>query len=168
MNVTAGDGLLPSQEYGAEMERSGQDRRSNVGMWVGNLPGPLAVLNRFSITRYLLASIVSLAFDVALFMVLVSFLFDPGIASALGYSAGIVVHWLISSSFVFPGKTRQGAALQLQRLGFVGTAVLGLGITVAIVSALTEIGIMPVIAKGVAVVVSFFAVYVTRKYGVFR
>ena len=150
------------------MERSGQDRRSTVGLWVGNLPGPLAVLNRFSITRYLLASIVSLAFDVALFMVLVAFLFDPGISSAVGYTAGIVVHWLISSSFVFPGKAKEGGALQLQRLGFIGTAILGLGITVSIVSWLTELGTLPVFAKGTAVFVSFFVVYLTRKYGVFR
>lgn len=150
------------------MERSGQDRRSVVGTWVGALPGPLAFLNRFSITRYLLASIVSLAFDVALFMVLVAFMFDPGISSAVGYSAGIVVHWLISSSFVFPGKTRDGTALQLQRLGFVGTAILGLGITVSTVSWLTDMGALPVVAKGVAVFISFFAVYLTRKYGVFR
>ncbi len=150
------------------MERSGQDRRSTVGLWVGNLPGPLALLNRFSITRYLLASVVSLAFDVALFMVLVAFASDPGWASAAGYSAGIVVHWLISSSFVFPGKTRQGAALQLQRVGFIATAILGLGITVSIVSWLTDLGTLPVIAKGVAVFVSFFAVYLTRKFGVFR
>lgn len=150
------------------MERSGQDRRSTVGTWVGVLPGPLAFLNRFSITRYLLASIVSLAFDVALFMVLVAFASDPGWASAAGYTAGIVVHWLISSSFVFPGKTREGGALQLQRLGFIGTAVLGLGITVSIVSWLTDMGTLPVVAKGAAVFVSFFAVYLTRKYGVFR
>lgn len=150
------------------MERSGQDRRSTVGLWVGNLPGPLALLNRFSITRYLLASIVSLAFDVALFMVLVAFASDPGWASAAGYSAGIVVHWLISSSFVFPGKTREGAALQLQRVGFIATAILGLGITVSIVSWLTDLGTLPVIAKGAAVLVSFFAVYLTRKFGVFR
>lgn len=150
------------------MERSGSDRRSTVGIWVGNLPAPLAVLNRFSITRYLLASIVSLAFDVALFMVLVAFLFDPGWASAAGYSAGILVHWMISSNFVFPGKARVGAALQLQRLGFIGTAVLGLGITVSMVSWLTELGFLPVVAKGSAVFVSFFVVYLFRKFGVFR
>jgi putative flippase GtrA len=126
------------------------------------------LFNRFSITRYLLASVVSLAFDVALFMVLVAFATDPGWASAAGYSAGIIVHWLISSSFVFPGKTRQGAALHLQRIGFIGTAILGLGITVSIVSALTELGSLPVVAKGVAVAVSFFAVYLTRRFGVFR
>lgn len=150
------------------MERSGAERRSTVGGWVGNLPAPLAILNRFSLTRYLLASVVSLAFDVALFMVLVAFLVDPGWASAAGYSAGIVVHWLISSSFVFPGKARDGAALQLQRLGFIATAVLGLGITVSIVSGLTSAGVLPVMAKAAAVAVSFFAVYLTRKYGVFR
>ncbi|WP_339689247.1 GtrA family protein [uncultured Parasphingorhabdus sp.] len=150
------------------MERSGSDRRSTIGDWVGNLPAPLALLNRFSITRYLLASVVSLAFDVALFMVLVAFLVDPGWASAIGYSAGIIVHWLISSSFVFPGKARGGAALHLQRLGFIGTAILGLGITVAMVSGLTSAGILPVMAKAAAVAVSFFAVYLTRKYGVFR
>lgn len=150
------------------MERSGAERRSTVGSWVGNLPGPLAFLNRFSLTRYLLASVVSLAFDVALFMVLVAFLVDPGWSSAAGYSAGIVVHWLISSSFVFPGKSRDGAALQLQRLGFIATAVLGLGITVSMVSGLTSAGVLPVMAKAAAVAVSFVAVYLTRKYGVFR
>lgn len=150
------------------MERSGADRRSTIGGWIGNLPAPLAILNRFSITRYLLASVVSLAFDVALFMVLVAFLIDPGWASAAGYSVGIIVHWLISSSFVFPGKARDGAALQLQRLGFIGTAVLGLGITVSIVSGLTSAGVLPVMAKAAAVAVSFFVVYLTRKYGVFR
>tara|TARA_R110001606_G_scaffold53170_6_gene131350 strand:+ start:895 stop:1347 length:453 start_codon:yes stop_codon:yes gene_type:complete len=150
------------------MERAGADRRSVIGGWVGNLPGPLAALNRFSITRYLLASVVSLAFDVALFMILVAFLVDPGWASAAGYSAGIIIHWLISSNFVFPGKSRDGAALHLQRIGFIGTALLGLGITVTIVSWLVGVGILPVLAKAAAVAVSFFAVYFTRKYGVFR
>lgn len=150
------------------MERSGADRRSTIGSWIGNLPAPLALLNRFSITRYLLASIVSLAFDVALFMILVALLFDPGWASAAGYSAGIVVHWFISSNFVFPGKRREGAALQVQRFGFIATALLGLGITVSMVSGLTSAGVLPVLAKAAAVAVSFFAVYFARKYGVFR
>ncbi|PHR16556.1 MAG: polysaccharide biosynthesis protein GtrA [Sphingopyxis sp.] len=150
------------------MNRSGAERRSIVGGWIANLPAPIATLNRFSITRYLLASVVSLAFDVALFMVLVAFMVDPGWASAAGYSAGIVVHWFISSSFVFPGKARGGAALHLQRLGFIGTAVLGLGITVSMVSGLSSAGVQPVMAKAAAVAVSFFAVYLTRKYGVFR
>lgn len=150
------------------MQRSDADRRATLGSWTGNLLAPLALLNRFSITRYLLASVVSLAVDVALFMLLVAFLFDPGWASAAGYSAGIVVHWFISSNFVFPGKRRDGAALQLQRFGFIASALLGLGITVSMVSGLTSVGVLPVLAKAAAVAVSFFAVYLTRKYGVFR
>ena len=144
------------------------DRRSGVGMTVRGLPAPLAFLHRYSLTRYLLASVVSLAFDVALFLVLVAFAVEAGLASAVGYSAGIVVHWLISASFVFPGKARAGAGLMLQRAGFAGTAVLGLAITVGIVSWLSELGVAPVAAKGVAVAVSFFAVYFARKHGVFR
>ncbi|WP_417620341.1 GtrA family protein [Parasphingorhabdus sp.] len=150
------------------MARTGAGRGSVIDGLAGNLPGPLAMLNRFSITRYLLASVVSLAFDVALFMVLVALMIDAGWASAAGYSAGILVHWLISSNFVFPGKARDGAALQLQRIGFIATAMLGLGITVTMVSWLVAAGVLPVMAKAAAVAVSFFAVYLTRKYGVFR
>ena len=154
----------------SEMERSGQDRRSTVGLWVGNLPGPLALLNRFSITRYLLASIVSLAFDVALFMVLVAFRVRSwlGIGRRL-FGAGIVVHWLISSSFVFPGKTREGAALQLQRVGFHSHRYSGSWHHRQYCQlAHRSRDVLPVIAKGAAVFVSFFAVYLTRKFGVFR
>ena len=150
------------------MQRRHVDRRSAIGVWVGNLPGPLAALNRFSITRYLIASIISLAFDVALFMVLVAMFVDAGFASAIGYSAGIGVHWLISSSFVFPGKKRDGAALQYQRLGFIASAVLGLVITVGIVEAMTLAGSAPVIAKAAAIFVSFFAVYALRRWAIFK
>ena len=66
---------------------------------------------RFTITRYLAASIIALAFDVALFASLVALATDPTIASAIGYCAGIVVHWVVSASIVFTGKTRNGAAL---------------------------------------------------------
>ena len=36
------------------------------------------------------------------------------------------------------------------------------------VSWLVDAGVVPVLAKAAAVAVSFFAVYMTRKYGVFR
>ena len=151
-----------------EYDRRIDDRRSIVGQVIGALPGPLALLNRFSITRYLVASIVALAFDFALMMALIAMSFVPAFASAVGYSAGIVVHWLISSSFVFPGKTRKGAALQMQRAGFLASALLGLIITVGIVSVMTGAGFMPELAKAVAIIVSFFTVYLIRKYGVFK
>ena len=91
---------------------------------------------RFTITRYLVASIIALAFDVALFSSLVAVKVDPTLASAAGYCAGIIVHWLVSANLVFTGKAREGAALHIQRALFAGSALAGLGITVATVELL--------------------------------
>lgn len=128
----------------------------------------LVLWHRFTITRYLAASIIALAFDVALFASLVTFAVDPTIASAAGYAAGIIVHWLVSSNVVFVGKTRDGAALHVQRALFAGSALVGLAITVATVEAFGRLGAHPMAAKGIAIGVSFVAVYAMRKWGVFR
>ena len=121
---------------------------------------------RFTITRYLVASIIALAFDVALFSSLVAVKVDPTLASAAGYCAGILVPWLGRAEMVF--KTREGAARHIQRALFAGSALAGLGITVATVEILGRAGIHPIPSKGAAVAVSFFAVYALRKWGVFR
>ena len=128
----------------------------------------LHVWQRFTFTRYLAASVVALAFDVALFASLVALHSDPTVASAIGYCAGILVHWLVSANIVFPGKTRGGSAIHIQQALFAGSAFVGLAITVATVELLDRFGIHPVPAKGVAVGISFFAVYAMRKWGVFR
>lgn len=128
----------------------------------------LVLWHRFTITRYLAASIIALAFDVALFASLVALGIDPTIASAAGYCAGIVVHWLVSANIVFTGKTRDGAALHVQRALFAGSALVGLGITVATVEILGRMGVHPIPSKGVAIGISFVAVYAMRKWGVFR
>ena len=126
------------------------------------------IWNRFTLTRYLAASIVALAFDVAVFSTLLAIGMGAAIASALGYCAGIVIHWLVSSNFVFTGKTRTGAALQWQRILFAGSAILGLAITVATVAIFSGWGLHPVAAKAIAIIISFIAVYAARKWGVFR
>lgn len=128
----------------------------------------LVLWHRFTITRYLAASIIALAFDVALFSSLVALAIDPTIASAAGYCAGIVIHWLVSANLVFTGKTRDGTALHIQRALFAGSALVGLGITVATVETLGRFGIHPIPSKGAAIGISFVAVYAMRKWGVFR
>jgi putative flippase GtrA len=128
----------------------------------------LVLWHRFTITRYLAASIIALAFDVALFASLVALAADPTIASAAGYCAGIVVHWLVSANIVFTGKTREGTALQVQRALFAGSALVGLGITVATVELLGRASVHPIPSKGAAIGISFIAVYAMRKWGVFR
>jgi putative flippase GtrA len=128
----------------------------------------LDIWHRFTITRYLVASIIALAFDVALFASMVALGVDPTMASAIGYCAGIIVHWVVSASIVFTGKTRDGAALHVQRVLFAGSALVGLAITVVTVELLGRAGLHAIAAKGVAVGVSFGAVYAMRKWGVFR
>lgn len=123
---------------------------------------------RFTLTRYLAASMIALGFDVALFSSLVAVGTDPTLASAAGYGAGIVVHWMVSANFVFTGKTRAGAALHIQRALFAGSALVGLGITVATVELLGRVGVHPIPSKAAAVGISFFTVYALRKWGVFK
>ncbi len=128
----------------------------------------LDMWNRFTITRYLAASVVALAFDLAVFSTLLALGMGAAIASALGYCAGIVIHWLVSSNFVFTGKTREGSALQWQRILFAGSALLGLAITVATVAVLSGWGTHPIAAKASAIIISFVTVYAARKWGVFK
>ncbi len=126
------------------------------------------IWNRFTLTRYLAASIVALAFDVAVFSTLLALGMGAAAASAIGYAAGIIIHWLVSSNFVFTGKTRTGSALQWQRILFAGSAFLGLAITVGTVAILSGTGAHPIAAKAIAIIISFVAVYAARKWGVFR
>jgi putative flippase GtrA len=127
----------------------------------------LVLWHRFTFTRYLAASVVSLAFDLAIFSSLVALHFAASLSSAIGYCAGIVIHWMVSAHVVFTGKSRTGNALQLQRVLFAGSALLGLAITVATVALLSNAGVHAIVAKGVAVGLSFVIVYATRKWGVF-
>ena len=119
-------------------------------------------------TRYVGASVVSLAVDFAVFMAALSLGAPPAIAAATGYVAGIVCHWAISSRFVFAEQLAESAAgRQQQQALFVLSALVGLGITTGIVGVGSRFGLDPRLAKGVAIVVSFQATYVLRKKVVF-
>ncbi len=118
--------------------------------------------------RYFGASVIALIIDIIIYSSAIFLSVAPSIASAIGYSVGIIVHWGMSSNFVFIGKKRQGTKLQLQRILFAGSALLGLGITITTVQILTSADIGPLIAKMCAIIISFFTVYMVRKWGVFR
>lgn len=133
------------------------------------LENPLVLrLRRIVFARYLIASVIALAFDFALYLALVAGGMSPSLAAAVGYCAGIGIHWMISAEFVFRGKRREGGALQVQRTLFAATALVGLGLTVGTVTIADAIGFTPVVGKGIATAISFVTVYALRKYGVFR
>ncbi|MET0369913.1 MAG: GtrA family protein [Sphingobium sp.] len=126
---------------------------------------PVAALAaRFMLARYLLASVCALSSDMLLFLGLGHAGASPVLAAFGGYAGGLVVHWAISSRYVF---ATGGRATHAQRAGFVASALVGMGITMGSVGALTALGIIPAVAKLLTVPASFFAVYAIRKYGVF-
>ncbi|MEC3950922.1 GtrA family protein [Sphingobium sp. HWE2-09] len=123
-----------------------------------------ALLARLMFARYLLASICALTSDFAIFLALDHGGAPPMIAALGGYASGLIVHWVISIRFVFD---LAGGPTHAQRIGFVVSALIGMSITLALVGALSAIGMAPAIAKLLSVPVSFLSVYAIRKYGIF-
>ena len=120
-------------------------------------------------TRYVAASVVALAFDFAIFLALVhGGAIDSVWASAIGYSGGIVMHWLISSRTVFADRVATGGMdRHRQKALFVGSALAGLAATMLVVGAGDALGFAPSVAKLVAVGVSFNLTYIIRAAFVF-
>ncbi|WP_137751473.1 GtrA family protein [Sphingopyxis sp. L1A2A] len=120
--------------------------------------------------NYLLASGLALGSDAGLFLLLLDSGLSPMAASAVGYCAGILVHWLVSSRLVFAdGAAARGTGERhRQKLLFVGSALIGLAVTTAIVGTGSALGLDPRLAKLVAIVVSFQTTYLLRRHIVFR
>ncbi len=119
--------------------------------------------------RYLLASVGALAVDFGSFLVLLALGMLAAPASALGYSLGIVAHWLLSSRAVFHDSVAaRGRDRTRQKALFVGSALVGLALTIAIVGSADGVGIDPRIAKLAAIAASFTATWMLRAKVVFR
>lgn len=126
-------------------------------------------LRKTTVIRYGIASVGALAVDMGLFLALLSIGMMAAIASAIGYSAGIVAHWILSSRKVFNDSVAErGAARTRQKALFVVSALIGLALTTAIVGLVTALHGDPRLAKLVAIVVSFTATWLLRKHLVFR
>ena len=129
----------------------------------------LARLRDIRFLRYLLASIGALAVDMGSFLMLLSAGLAAAAASAVGYSLGILAHWLLSSRTVFfDTVAERGRARNAQKAGFVGSALLGLLLTTLIVGAGDAAGMDPRLAKLVAIAISFIATWLVRSRFVFR
>lgn len=126
----------------------------------------LHLIGEMTLARYALASIVALGADTALFLLLSGGLIPPAIAAIAGYVTGMAVHWALSVRHVFRSGT-DTPMTHRHRAGFIMSALVGLAVTVAVVSALTMTGISAPVAKAVAVTVSFALVYLVRKHVVF-
>ncbi len=128
----------------------------------------LAALIDHTLLRYVMASIVALAADMGSFLALLALGAAATPASAAGYALGIAVHWLASSRAVFADSVAaRGRGRSRQKALFVGSALIGLGITTAMVGAGAAAGIDPRAAKFAAIIVSFAATWGLRNRFVF-
>ena len=120
-------------------------------------------LRNVRLIRYILASVGALAVDVGTFLAFMAMGVAAAPASAMGYSLGILAHWLMSSRAVFQDSVAErGMARTRQKALFVISALVGLALTTAIVGAGDWAGGDPRLAKLVAIVVSFTATWLLR------
>lgn len=119
--------------------------------------------------RYLFASVGALAVDFGSFLALLALGAAAAPASAMGYTLGILVHWLLSSRTVFHDSVAaRGRERSWQKALFVVSAMVGLALTTAIVGGADAAGLDPRIAKLVAIAASFTVTWVLLAKVVFR
>lgn len=130
------------------------------------------MLRRFTdivFLRYIAASAIALAVDIGSFLALLALDAPAAAAAASGYSLGIVAHWLVSSRAVFTaGVAERGPERTRQKALFVVSALLGLGLTTAIVGLGGLAGLDPRLAKLIAILASFTLTWLMREKIVFR
>jgi putative flippase GtrA len=117
---------------------------------------------------YFLVSVCALAVDMGTFLLLLKTSLPPGICAAIGYSAGIVVNWVLLTRSVFQGRTAdRGHARTRQKLIFIVTTLGGLGATSAIVGLASFVGANLIFSKILSIFTSFFLNYFVRRNFVF-
>ena len=121
------------------------------------------------LARYIAASVIALAADVGIFLLLLQLGAHAVAASAASYSIGILVHWLASSRQVFQDMVAErGLARTRQKAMFIVSALLGLALTTTIVWAGHNAGIDARLSKIVAIGASFVLTWTLRSRLVFR
>ena len=119
--------------------------------------------------RYFGTSVIALAADFGAFLALLRIGSAAAAASAAAYLLGILVHWLLSSRAVFHHELAQrGPARNRQKVLFVGSALIGLALTTAIVALGSAASFDPRMAKLVAVAASFAVTWWLRRALIFR
>jgi putative flippase GtrA len=117
--------------------------------------------------RYGLISVVALGADFMVFLGLTLAGMQPSLAGAVGYLAGLVLHYVLSVRFVFDvARSAKSHARLFSE--FVVSGAVGLCITAGTIAISTDIAhLPPVVGKAAAVVMSFAVVFILRRAIVF-
>lgn len=125
-------------------------------------------MQRLTYLRYIAASAIALGIDMGLFLAAIAAGVPAAVAAAFGYAVGVVAHWLISSRAVFTERVAAiGVARRQQQALFLGSALVGLALTTAIVGIGDALALDPRLAKLIAIAISFQTTYLIRSRVVF-
>ncbi|WP_226699625.1 GtrA family protein [Qipengyuania gaetbuli] len=127
-------------------------------------------LMRWRLARYMVASTAGTLVDFGTFLALFAAgVVAPVVAAVASYVLGMVLHWFISSRFVFPDRLA-GACWERggQQVLFAASALAGLAITAGAVGLFEDAGRDPRLGKLVAMAGSFVCVFLIRLLWVFR
>ena len=120
------------------------------------------------LSKYTVASVVALATDLMIYLALAKSGTALTIAAIVGYSIGMMMHFVLSSRYVFETGAIEKSEPRLFGEFAVSGAV-GLVLTVTVVFIAEKVFLAtPFIAKLAAVAISFLAVYFVRRCLVFR
>jgi putative flippase GtrA len=119
---------------------------------------------------YLAVSGIALGVDFALYWLLLGLFAKAFMPAAIGYSVGLVVHYLLASRLVFGARhVKRGLAETPTFAKYCATGVAGLAMTAAIVGLGTDVlGWSAIGAKVAATGFAFVAVFLMRRYVVFQ
>jgi putative flippase GtrA len=118
------------------------------------------------LSRYAVVSALALGLDFAVFLALNRSIGHATLSGVAGYAYGIVLHYQLSRHFVFAAGSSPKSAHR--RFGeFVGSGLVGLLVTAAVMASATAMGVSPIVAKIMAAGASFIGVYAIRRAIVF-
>ena len=119
------------------------------------------------LSRYALVSLAALVLDFSLYLALTSGGMKPVLAGVIGYAAGTVLHYGLSTRFVFDAAATDKVQARLFD-EFALSGLVGIGITALVIALATGAAGLPSLpAKVLAAGVSFIAVFVLRRQIVF-
>ena len=119
------------------------------------------------LSRYAVVSVLSLGLDFTVYLALADAGYRAAIAGVIGYAIGMLLHFSLSTRYVFKRKScaKSDARLLTE---FAVSGGVGLVITAAVILVATDmLGLTALVGKVFAVIMSFAVVFLVRRSMVF-